>query len=130
MTIRKLKILVVDDEEIIRAVFDRLLKSTPHLVGLAENGRRAVEILKEEQFDLIFVDAKMRDDTGCSLVERLLGLREKAAIVVMLGFSNPEVDGELRSAEPFAWLSKPFTIDEILRIIEKASLSGRVRPSR
>lgn len=120
MAEKKLKILVVDNEEIIRAVFNRLLASTPHLLTPAKSGREAVELLKKERFDLIFVDARMRDEAGFSIVERLFGLRDDAVVVIMLSYSSPEIDAELKSVKPFAWLNKPFAIDEVLGLIEKA----------
>ena len=62
------KILIVDDEAFIRENLDRILKEERYSTTIAQNGKEALAFLKEEPFDLVFLDLKLpeRLRSGCS----------------------------------------------------------------
>src|SRR3990170_9111975 len=76
---RPAKILIVDDEKVIRDSFSRVLLKDGHAVEAVESGRLALERVAEESFDIVLIDLKM---PGLDGMETLRELREKDPDVI------------------------------------------------
>lgn len=111
MTDSKLRVLVVDDSTFFRRVVSRCIESIPcsKVVGVAENGREALEKLKDLEVDLIVLDIKMPDMDGLQTLERLKQQGSRARVIILSGHSPRTVDNTvaalLLGAEDF--LVKP-----------------------
>ena len=116
-------LLLVDDEEDLRDVLVEILKEVGFKIEIAENGRKALEILNKRSFDIIVSDMKMPELDGPTLVEEIhrLELEKKPRIVMMTGgvnidFEDPEhkinnkIDG---------YFLKPFNRDDVLKTLQK-----------
>jgi signal transduction histidine kinase/ActR/RegA family two-component response regulator len=118
------RILVVEDEPQIRQLLEDIIRSANHDVQTAPNGRVALEMIDENQFDLIITDVKMPEISGAEFYASLK--RKGAALEQRLIF----VTGDLMNAETMQfiestgrpWLGKPFDIAAVTRTIA-ASLS-------
>ena len=104
------RILVVDDDESNRDMLSRRLKRLGHDVGVAENGRHALEVLAAETFDLMLLDLQMPHLNGYQVLERLRadrGLRELPVIVLSASDDAARIAHciEMGAAD---YLAKPF----------------------
>ncbi|MBN1996923.1 response regulator [candidate division KSB1 bacterium] len=106
------KILVVDDEEIIRIGCQRILEEYDCSVQLAENGRIGLEKLKSERFDLVLIDLMMPELGGLELLEEICKIDRNIVSIIITGFATIETAVEAIKKGAYDYLSKPFTPDE------------------
>jgi signal transduction histidine kinase len=120
----KSKILVIDDEEIVLDSCTQILSRGNFEILTAENGLRGIELIKEFQPDLTFVDLKMPGISGFEVLERITEIDPTIVTIVITGFAtiSSAVDAMQRGA--FDFLPKPFTPDE-LRLITSRGLEKR-----
>jgi adenylate cyclase len=104
------RILVVDDNASNRDLLSRRLSHDGHHVVRAESGRRAVEVLALEEFDLILLDLMMPDLNGFQLLQRLKADERLRDIPVIMISGLQETDSVIRCIEAGAedYLPKPF----------------------
>jgi class 3 adenylate cyclase len=104
------RILVVDDNASNRDLLFRRLSHDGHLVARADSGRRALEILEVEEFDLILLDLLMPDLNGFQVLERLKADERLHDIPVIMISGLQETDSVIRCIEAGAedYLPKPF----------------------
>ncbi|WP_297968398.1 ANTAR domain-containing response regulator [uncultured Anaerovibrio sp.] len=115
-----LKILIADDEALIRMDMKELLEEAGHeVVGEAPNGRKAVELAKKFKPDLCIFDVKMPEMDGIEAAK--IVSREKIAPVVLLtAFSQPEIVKRATEAGVLAYLVKPVQEANLFPTIEVA----------
>ncbi len=116
---RKMRALIVDDEKIIRDFFSRLLSLQGVDVVLAEDGYKAVELAKETNFDIYFIDVRMPGINGLETFRKIKESRPDAVVVMMTGYAVEEVLAEAQKEGAFSALHKPFDISEIKGILDK-----------
>jgi two-component system alkaline phosphatase synthesis response regulator PhoP len=108
------RILVVDDEPIIRRFMEGMLAKLGYDVDAAKDGAEAWEALQVKHYDLLITDNNMPKVSGVELLQRLHATR-KAIPVIMATGTMP--DDEVTSSpwlQPFAAMAKPFAITELL----------------
>ncbi len=113
-------ILIVDDEASVRDWLTIYLKRAGHSYRTAANGAEALVAIKEERFDLVITDLKMPKVSG---LEVLLAVKEKAPfteVVMITAFATPETAIKAMKAGAYDYLTKPFKIDEMGLIINRA----------
>jgi DNA-binding NtrC family response regulator len=120
------RILVVDDEEIIRQSLSFILKSEGYSVEEASNGREAYEKMKEDSFDLILSDLEMPEMKGIELLEEIKKLNIKSSVIIITAFGS--LDTAIKALRNGAsdYILKPVEFDELLikikRLFENRSL--------
>ena len=119
------KILVVDDEKTIRLVLKKFLNSIGYEVEEADSAESALKLADGQEFFLAFVDVKLPDASGLELIEKLKGI----PVVIMTAYGDVEV--AVRSMEMGAvdYLTKPFSLEEVRRIVERLSEESQVLSS-
>ena len=113
-----MKILVVDDEQLVRWFLDRALKKSGHEVITASNISEAYEKLTREKVDILFMDLRMPDGSGRDLIDKIANLTLKPEVVVCSAFITPEMEQEFRN-DGISILKKPFTLDELNRVVQQ-----------
>lgn len=114
------KILVVDDEMILRSFLSETLRRRGLDVVTAENGARAIEELKVQSFDLVITDMNMPDFTGIDVLKKTKELSPSTIVVVITAFGTIENAVEAMRLGAFNYLLKPFSPDTIEALLEKA----------
>lgn len=114
------KILIVDDELIVRNFLAETLRRKGLDVTTAENGLKAQALLKETVFDLVITDMKMPDITGIDVLRKVKELSPSTIVIVITAFGSIENAVEAMRLGAFNYLIKPFSPDTIEAIIEKA----------
>lgn len=112
-------LLIVDDDDAVRALlYDALSdKYECHTASMAEE---ALQYLEVETYDAILTDIAMPGLDGIELLKRVQMRDLPTPVIVISGKGNEEVGEKLVSAGAFAYLNKPFSIDEIERVVRRA----------
>ena len=113
-------LLVVDDEQSMRQLLTLVFGRAGHHVRAAENGRVALALLREEPVDLIISDVKMPDMGGIELLRGARELLPDVAVVMMTAFATVETAREAFKLGADDFIQKPFDVDELKLIVEKA----------
>jgi DNA-binding NtrC family response regulator len=115
----KKSVLVVDDEEIIRNFLSEVLDDK-YNVSLASDGDEAIEQIKKRRFDLIITDLKMPRVPGEEVVKVAQQQDPTSKVIVISGFSSLYTVSQSISNGACAFLSKPFSIKELMETVAKA----------
>ena len=113
------KVLIVDDDETIRNIFRRLLKSEGYDVREAREGREAINQIEEEVPDLILLDLMM---PGMNGVETLAEIREGfpgLKVIIVTGFGESELMESALRYSPFTVINKPCSGEELLGAVRQ-----------
>ena len=84
------RVLVVDDEPLIRELLVECLEIAGLDAETADCGQAALKLMKTESFDLVLTDMKMPEMTGLELIRRIRDLDEDIATIMMTGFGKVE----------------------------------------
>ncbi len=106
------RILVVDDEEIIRIGCLRILEDSTFHVDLAENGRVGLGKVKADGYDLVLLDLMMPEMGGMELLDEIQKLDPKIVCIIITGFATIETAVDAVKKGAYDYLPKPFTPDE------------------
>ena len=112
------KILVVDDDPVIRDMMADILEFEGYTISVARNGSEALQFLRNGEEYLVFLDIMMPVMSGrelCTLIETDSHLRERHKIILMSAMDNLE---EAATLEVDAILQKPFEVDDVIDILE------------
>ena len=128
---KEFKVLVVDDDEDVGYLFERLLGGAQQ-VSVAIDGYEAIEQARQKDFDLIFVDVRL---PGIDGVETLKQLKEIAPDAVFIMMSGHDVSDEIKEAfsvgaqdfipKPFRDISEIMTIEQVARYLSLHELTVR-----
>lgn len=114
------KILVVDDDLLVRNFLCETLRRKGIEVSIAENGQKAVKLLKEASFDMVITDMKMDGLTGIDVLRKVKELHPSTLVVIITAFGSIENTVEAMRLGAFNYILKPFSPDAIEAVIEKA----------
>ena len=120
----KRKILIIDDEEIVRDSCIQILAKNNYEIATAQNGAEGLNLLQEFKPDLALVDLKMPGLSGYDVLERIRSYDATIVTIVITGFAT--VDSAVASMKKgtFDFLPKPFKPDE-LRLVIRRGLERR-----
>ena len=117
----KLRILVVDDEQATRKLFAHFLEPKRYKVTTVKDGPSAIEAVKKNAYDLIFLDVVLPGMDGIEVVSQLKKIAETPVIAMMTGFLVRDKLEEAHKLGANECLQKPFDITEIMKVIEKVA---------
>ena len=104
-------ILAVDDEEAIRYTYDLALSDVGYTVFYAESGAEALEILRDEDINVIFLDLNLPDISGIELCMQIRCVKPKAYILAITGYATHFDIAECYQAGFDDYLEKPVSLD-------------------
>ena len=113
-------ILIVDDEKSIRLTTSLALEGEGHYVETAEDGESALKRIKEENFDLVFLDLRLGDEDGLEILTQMLKLRPRQLITIFTAHASVTTAVKATQLGAFDYLEKPFTPDQLRAILAKA----------
>ncbi len=121
------KILVVDDEPTYRASISRCLTNNSYRVTAADTGERALELLSTGNYDLLITDLKMPGISGLDLIKKIREISPSTATIIMTAYATIETAVEATKSGAFHYLVKPFNIDELVQLAQKAIEHKKLR---
>ncbi len=114
------KILVIDDEPIVRTSCIRSLSPEGYEVKSASSGKEALELLENEPFNLVLLDLKMPDMDGIEVLKKIKDTWPDTKVVMITGYSTVETAVKTLKLGAFSYLEKPFTPDTLLETAKEA----------
>ena len=119
MTVERARILVIDDEKVIRDSCTRILITEGYSIKTAENGDIGLRLFKEFHPDLVLVDLKMPGKSGMDVLEEIESIDPNVVKIVITGYAtvSSAVDAMKRGAYDF--IPKPFMPEELLLIVAR-----------
>lgn len=116
---RNEKILIVDDSKEIRNILSTFLKEEGFKVYTAENGKKALDLIKEKIIDLIITDIRMPEMDGYQLTKKVKEERPRIGIIIMTAYTSIYTEGDIRKIGADDYISKPFELVDIIEKIER-----------
>jgi two-component system, response regulator PdtaR len=114
------RVVIAEDEALIRLdLAEMLVEEGYDVVGQAEDGERAIELVLEHRPDLVILDVKMPRLDGIAAAEQIAGQR-LAPVVILTAFSQRDLVERARDAGAMAYLVKPFDQNDLVPAIEMA----------
>jgi len=110
-------ILVVDDEEIIRSLFKKTLEGLGHKVTAAETGLKGLELLKQRDFAMVFLDLKMPGMDGAEFFRQIKTLKPRLPVIIITGYPNSDIMARALAQAPFGLMNKPFNESDIITAV-------------
>ena len=114
------RVLIVDDEAGIRKVLNLRLGSLGYETSEAENGVKALDVLKEQPFDAVLCDIKMPEMDGLEMIGKLRQSDPITPVIMLTGFIDLETAVEVMKRGAFDYLTKPVHSDALFLAVEKA----------
>lgn len=124
---RSIKLLIVDDEEIMRTFLNEVLREEGYEIQLAASGREAVDLLSASTFDVVLTDIVMPELDGLGVVAATKELPYEVDVIVMTGYASMETAVESMKLGAVDYITKPFNIDQIRIIVANRVKERRLR---
>jgi len=112
-------ILIVEDEKDLGTLLADFLSSKKYKVEVARTKREAINRIKKEAADLVFLDLKLPDGDGVKLLSKIRAISPQTIVTIISAYGDEEIRKEVKREGVFAFIDKPFTEQDILRNIRK-----------
>jgi DNA-binding NtrC family response regulator len=124
---RSANVLVVEDDDAMRELLSEELSDAGLRVVAAPGGRVALERIRAEQFDLIITDLRMPDLDGFDLIRDIRATTAPPHIVMITAFGSIETAIKAVKLGAYDYITKPFEIEELVLVADKALKERRLR---
>ncbi|MDH4232867.1 MAG: sigma-54 dependent transcriptional regulator [Nitrospirota bacterium] len=114
------RILIIDDEEIVRASCSRLLSPEGYSVKTAHNGKNGLTLLESHAFDLVLTDLQMPDMNGIDVLRKIKETWPDTEVIIMTGYGTVKTAVRAMKIGVFDYIEKPFTPGDLLPLVSKA----------
>jgi CheY-like chemotaxis protein len=119
--IQSYKVLVADDEFLIRWSLTHALGQEGYEVTAVEDGRKAVEAAKAEHFDFIITDLIMPELDGWKVLEMATQTQPPPRVIIITARGNEDTGRIAREKGAWAYVEKPYIIDKIKEILNSST---------
>lgn len=123
--VEKLRIMVVDDEKIVRESLYHWFRKAGHVVDMAASGFEALDKLDKTPFDVLFVDIKMPGMNGLELLAKTREEYPDTSVVIITAYGSIESAVQAMKAGASDYLLKPFKPDQMALVLEKVAIQRR-----
>jgi DNA-binding NtrC family response regulator len=118
---KKLRIMVIDDENIVGKRLKPALEKTGDIVETFEDAKKAMERFNEQLFDIVVTDIRMDEVDGIEVLEHVLAHSDKTKVIIITGYATVEVAREALAKGAFDFIAKPFKPNDLRAVIERAA---------
>ncbi|WP_304130812.1 ATP-binding protein [Ignavibacterium album] len=124
----KIKILVVEDEAIVaKNIESKLIKAGYEVVDTVFTGNEAIKSAIEKNPDVILLDIKLKGEIGGIEAAERIKLQKDIPIIYLTSYTDEDTFEKAKLTEPAAYLSKPFNLDELNRIIQLTLFNHNIK---
>jgi DNA-binding NtrC family response regulator len=116
----KTKILVVDDEEVVRLSYHRSLSGERCHVELAHSGQAALQVMAHQAFDVVLLDLRMPEMDGMVVLKHIKESWPDSEVIVITGYPAVETAKQAVALGAYGYLAKPVGPDEVINAANDA----------
>ena len=127
---RQTRVLVVDDDQFALRSIAKVLEGESYQVATAASGSEAIDLLKQDSFDLILADLKMPGIDGLEVLRQTREIAPQAVVLIFTGYASLESAIEALREGAYDYLVKPCSTDELRLKIEKGLERVRLAEER
>ncbi len=124
----ELKVLVVDDEEMLRHLLARILEREGYSVSTASGGKQALGFLEKSDFQIMVSDVKMPEMSGFELLKEAIQKYPRLAVVMMTAFGDDHTVKEAINLGADGYVAKPFKSHDLTSEIQRARQKAASHP--
>ena len=117
----KLKIMIIDDEEIVGKRLKPALEKRGDIIESFVNSKNALVRLSEEHFDIVITDIRMDEIDGLEVLDYIKSHSKDTKVIMITGYATVEVAREALAKGAFDFIAKPFKPEDLRIIINKAA---------
>ncbi len=118
------KVLVIDDEQSIRDLLEKLLRREGYEVVLAESGWEGLELFCQERPEVVVLDLKMSGIEGLTALQQVRRLNPDQRVIILTGAGTPEKEQEVRELGVTEYIEKETSLhligDSLRRLLKKS----------
>ena len=111
------KILVIDDDDTICSLFKDTLEETGYTVTTVNESSKGLELVKSQDYDLVFLDLKMPGMDGAELFRHIRATNPKLPVTIITGYPDSDLMVTALSYGPFGIMNKPFRSADIVTAV-------------
>ena len=127
---KNFEILFVDDDNAILNMVDKYLTGEGYKVRLANSAMKALDLLKQKNFDIVFTDFKMPEMDGLELLSAIKRYRPDTEVIIITGHGTMESAIQAMKIGSYDFLQKPFKLDILKLIIDRIIEDKRLQRER
>jgi DNA-binding NtrC family response regulator len=120
------KVIVLDDELIIRKSLEAQLRKRKYMVATASTLAEAEALVQKDSFDLMFMDMRLPDGEGIQLLERMASMPSRPIVIMMTGYGTIESAVKSMQLGAFDYLLKPFSVEQIDIALNRAEENSQL----
>ena len=113
------EILFVDDDTTILSLVEEYLTAFNYRISVVDNGLKALELIKDKDFDVVFTDFKMPEINGLELLAVIKEYRPLTEVIIVTGHGTMESAVQAMKYGSYDYIQKPFKLDVLKILIEK-----------
>lgn len=114
------KILVVDDDKLIRWSLREIFSQEGYSVDTVATAKDALRQAEKITYELIFADLEISDESGIEMLKKAIVFQPDAKIIILSALSEQQIEPRLGNLNIFSIIEKPFKSDQIRSIVKKA----------
>ena len=114
---KKINILIIEDEETQAKILNDFLKKEGYKTQIAENGSKAIELIKKNFFDILICDYNLPDMNGLDIVQNAQEISQKSIPILTTCVNSVDIAIRGMRNGIHDYLVKPFNYDDILKVI-------------
>jgi len=120
-----IRLLVVDDEPIVGKRLKQVFGKVGFEVESYTDSAAALAAMAEKPFDIVVTDLKMEGIDGIEVLKRARAMNPQTRVIIITGYASPDTAELAEQEGVFAFLAKPFRLDELKQVISRAMESDR-----
>lgn len=116
----KERILIIDDDEIIRKSCEKILAPEGFFIASAKDGKEGLKLLSKKNFDLVLTDLRMPDMDGIEVLKRVKEIGPDIEVIIITGYGTVKSAIEAIRYGAYDYIEKPFSPEELLNVVRKS----------
>ena len=121
------RLLVVDDEPIVGKRLKQVFDKIGFAIETYTDSAAALAAMAEKPFDIVVTDLKMEGIDGIEVLKRARAMNPQTRVIIITGYASPDTAELAEQEGVFAFLAKPFRLDELKQVIFRAMESDRAK---
>lgn len=114
------RVLIIDDDEIIRKSCEKVLSPEGYIVVSAQSGREGLKLLSNKPFDLVLTDLRMPDMNGIDVLKKVKEMGPDIEVIIITGYGTIKSAIEAIRYGAYDYVEKPFSPEELLNVVRRS----------